>query len=94
MGGGSRVCYSWLSVHSQSTFKIYFYTHLSRSPEKLQKRIEVDEEEEGAEGVEKKGIKADEKTTGVVFHKESMWESNWNNFRNNNPTVNRELHRC
>lgn len=61
---------------------------LYRSPEKLQKRIEVDEEEEGAEGVEKKGIKADEKTTGVVFHKESMWESNWNNFRNNNPTVN------
>lgn len=60
---------------------------LYRSPEKLQKRIEVDEDEEG-EGVEKKGIKADEKSTGVVFHKESMWESNWNNFKNNNPTVN------
>jgi len=59
-----------------------------RSPEVLQKRIEVDEEGEEVAKVEKKEIKEDNETTGVVFHKESMWEANWNNFRNNNATVN------
>ena len=60
-----------------------------RSPEQLKKRIEdedleamrVSEEENNAK------IKVDEETTGVTEHKGSKWESNWKNFKEQNPLV-------
>lgn len=55
----------------------------------MKKRIEEEDlEAMKAEAEEKqKNIKVDETTTGVTEHKGSKWESNWKNFKEQNPLV-------
>ena len=56
-----------------------------RAPTVLRKRIERDPE------AEEKIIQANTKATGVVLHKDSRFSQSWQNFRDNNPYVNKVL---
>lgn len=38
-------------------------------------------------GAQGKAIETDMETTGVVLHKDSLWQSKWNNFKDNNPVT-------
>jgi len=65
-----------------------------RSPEQLKKRIE-DEDLEAMKAAEEEkldNIKINEEATGVTEHKGSKWESNWKNFKEQNPLVQKLMH--
>lgn len=53
-----------------------------RPPVKLRKRKESDESSERI-------IEANESATGVELHKDSVWSSSWQNFKDNNSYVNK-----
>ena len=52
-----------------------------RPPQVLRRRKEA---EEGGEA-----IQADEETTGVELHKDSRFAQSWQNFKDNNPVMNK-----
>ena len=68
-------------------------TRFARSPEQLKKRIEDKDLEamKAAEEEKLSKIKIDEETVGVTEHKGSKWESNWKNFKEQNPLVQSKL---
>ena len=53
-----------------------------RPPQKLRKRKELD-------GLSERIIQANESATGVELHKDSVWSSSWQNFKDNNAYVNK-----
>ena len=79
----------WAPILVESYTCCYLHAMIARSPEQLKKRIE-DEDLEAMKAAEEEKlskIKIDEETVGVTEHKGSKWESNWKNFKEQNPLV-------
>ncbi|XP_021928898.1 mitochondrial import inner membrane translocase subunit TIM44 isoform X3 [Zootermopsis nevadensis] len=61
------------------------HAHVYRPPARLRKRVETSED------VDDKVIEPNTKATGMELHKDSKFYQNWQNFKDNNPYVNKVL---
>ena len=61
----------------------YFSLKVYRPPKKLRKRHEYSYKDD------EKPVEANEDATGVELHKDSKFFASWQNFKDNNPVVNK-----
>jgi len=63
-----------------------YKTGVYKPPEKLRKRVErIGKDDDQI-------VTPNEEATGVELHKDSRWYQNWQNFKDNNPYVNKVFH--